>query len=70
MLDDNRGDVVKVLVGRLRPSDRHLRCSVCFVILPSAQYGGVVAAFSRTSFCINRFGVVFLPLVMSVLFPS
>ena len=43
MLDVNRGDAVEVLDVRLRPSGRHLRRSVCFVILPSDQYKSVVA---------------------------
>ena len=68
MLAVNCGDVVEVLDVRLRPSDRHLRRSVCFVILPSAQYRGVSAASSYSSFCVNGFCMVYLPLVMSVLF--
>ena len=62
MLDVNRGDVVEVLDVRLRPTDRHLRRSVCFVILPSAQFRGVGAASSCSSFCINGFGMVHLPI--------
>ena len=55
MPDVNHGDVVEVLDVRLRPSDRHLRCSVCFVVLPSAQYRGVIVAPSCSSFCVNGF---------------
>ena len=52
MLDINRG--VEELDVRLRPSDRHLRRSVCFVVLPSAQHGSVVAASPCSSFLRQR----------------
>ena len=70
MLDVNRGDVAEVLDVRVSSSDRHLGSSVYFVFLPSAQYRGVVAVSPYSSFCINGLTMVYLPLVVSVLFPS
>ena len=54
---------------RTSPSIRSPPETPCFVILPSAQHRGVVAASSYSSFCVNGFCMVHLPLVMSVLFP-
>ena len=53
--DVNRGDVVEVLDMRLSPIYGQLRSSVYFVVLPSAQCRGVVAASSCPSFCVNGF---------------
>ena len=44
MRDVNRGEVVDVLDVSFCPPDRHLRSSVSFVVLPSAE---------AASFCIN-----------------
>ena len=54
MLDVNRSEVVEVLDVRLNPPDRHLRSSICFVVMPSAQYRGVVFRFSLLFFLRQR----------------
>ena len=56
MLDVNSGEVVEVLDASLSPPDRHLRSSEYLVVLPSAQYWGMVDGFC----------MVFLPLIVSV----
>ena len=65
--DVNLGDVMEVLDIRLRPSDHSLKRSVYFVLLPSAQYGGVFAAFLYSSVRIHGFLMINLPLVVSAL---
>ena len=54
MLDVNRGEVVEVLDVRLNAPVRHLRSSVYFVVLPSVQYRGMVAAFLSSFFLRQR----------------
>ena len=59
MLDVNRGDVVEVLDVSFSPPDRHLRSSENIVVLPSAEYQGMVATFLCSSFCVNGFRMIF-----------
>ena len=70
MLDVNCGEVVEVFDVSFSPPDRRLRSSVYLVVLPSAQYRGVVAAFLCSSFCVNGFCMVYRSLSVSVLSPS
>ena len=70
VLDVNRDEVVEVLVVNFSPSDRHLRSSVHLVVLPSAEYRGMVVTFLCSSFCVYGFCMVFLPLIVSMLSSS
>ena len=67
VLNVNRGDVVEVLDASFSPPDRHLRSSVYLVVLPSAEYRGMVVTFLCSSFYVHGFCIVFLPLIVSVL---
>ena len=59
------GDVVEVLDPLVSPSVYQLRFSENFVVLPSAPYRSVFAAFRCSSFCIHGFVMIFLPWVVT-----
>ena len=62
MLDVNRDEVVEVLDVSFSPPDCHLGSSVNFVVLPYAEYRGMVAKFLWSTFCVTGLCMVFLPL--------
>ena len=65
MTDVNLGDVVEVLGPPFSPTVYQLRRSENFVVLPSVQNRGAVAAFQYPSFCIHGFLMIHLPWVVT-----
>ena len=70
MTDVNLGDVVWVLDPLFSPTVDQLRLSVNFVVLPSVQYTGVLAAFQCSSSCIHAFLMILLPWFMTTFLSS
>ena len=70
MTDVNLGNVVELLDLLVSPTVYQLRRSVYFVVLPSIQYTGVIAAFQYLSFCIHGLLMSLLPWVVTTFLSS